>query len=69
MCGVGVNVWLCPTSTNGVSVDVVCYLINGWGLYGFISVTEESHFNYMPVFWQHNIIRAGIYDCIQKVYW
>ena len=24
-------VQLCPTSTNGIGVDIMCYLINGWG--------------------------------------
>ena len=28
-CGVGVSVLLCPSSTNGVGVDDMCYLVNG----------------------------------------
>ena len=28
-----------------------------------------GHLTYMPILWQDNIIRAGIYDCTQEVHW
>ena len=52
------TVLMCPTSANGVRVDVLSYLING--VYAVISATEGCHLTYMPVFCQDNIIEVGI---------
>ena len=42
--GVGVNVLLCPTSANGVRIDVKCYLVNGLGCME-LSVQLRGSFN------------------------
>ena len=59
----------CLISANGVGFDVVCYLINGYWVYGGIAAIKGGHFTYVSVSWQDNIIGAGIDDGTQEIYW